>query len=332
MPTRMKLLRLSHLFVALVGACSCIGCGGHSQRSSEATEDNSPSGFAVVELFTSESCSSCPPADALVNRLADEAQKNKSPICCLAFHVDYFNRLGWVDKLSDVAYTRRQEWYGTIYNNAEIYTPMMIVNGGEPFLGYDETTVRKQIRQALNRPAADQISLTVREHLPDRGLHVDYAVKGTMSGELIHIAVIESGVGKKISGGENAGKYLFHDCVVRIFKTEPVGAGGTGSVNFQPIKLAGGKFDSVIAFQQDQKNGHITGAARCLWPADNRRQFIVQRIASTDCPGIGSRAAGARPALSVFPECWRSTPAPRERAAARSKTSPVAEGQNDYDS
>lgn len=250
------------LIVALTSAVTCIGCRPGIQAAREVKSDPAAPGFALVELFTSESCSSCPPADALLNRLADEGRRNKSPIYCLALHVDYFNRLGWVDKLSDAAYTRRQEWYGTISNNAEIYTPMMIVNGGEPFLGYDEVAARKQIRHALATPAADQISLTVQEHDGGGGLRVDYTVSGAFSGDLIHIAVIESGIGRKISGGENAGKYLLHDCVVRSFKSEPVGAAGKGSMDFEPVKLAGGKFDSVIAFLQNPQSGDITGAAR----------------------------------------------------------------------
>lgn len=131
--------------MALACTFAVAGCGTRSDTVHAPKDDGAAAenGIAVVELFTSEGCSSCPPADALLKRLADEARQDKRPVYCLAFHVDYFNRLGWVDKLSDAAYTHRQEWYGGLLDGVEVYTPMMIVNGRSPFLGYDEATAQK---------------------------------------------------------------------------------------------------------------------------------------------------------------------------------------------
>lgn len=84
--------------------------------------------FAVVELFTSQGCSSCPPADAQLARLTERAEKTKENIIALSFHVDYWNRLGWEDPYSNKAYSNRQYRYSG-YLSGRVYTPQMVVNG-----------------------------------------------------------------------------------------------------------------------------------------------------------------------------------------------------------
>src|ERR1700761_4599853 len=84
---------------------------------------------AVVELFTSEGCSSCPPADAALAEIVADARKSGAPIFPLAFHVDYWNNLGWTDRFSDPAYSRRQSDYARARKADDLYTPQMIVNG-----------------------------------------------------------------------------------------------------------------------------------------------------------------------------------------------------------
>ncbi len=251
--------------MALACTFAVAGCGTRSDTVHAPKDDGAAAenGIAVVELFTSEGCSSCPPADALLKRLADEARQDKRPVYCLAFHVDYFNRLGWVDKLSDAAYTHRQEWYGGLLDGVEVYTPMMIVNGRSPFLGYDEATARKNIQHGLQTPTPDRISLKIQNGLPGGEVRVEYQVEGPVSGGIIiHVAITESGISRKIAGGENAGKLLLHDCVVRSFKSESVGTGGEGSIAFDPSLIRGAKPDSIIAFLQNEKDGTISGAAR----------------------------------------------------------------------
>src|SRR5947209_8838656 len=88
-----------------------------------------PVGVAVVELFTSQGCSSCPPADKLLTDLSRDGRA----IFTLAFHVDYWNRLGWADTFSDAAYSRRQEQYAKAFGLDDLYTPQMVVNGNKQF-------------------------------------------------------------------------------------------------------------------------------------------------------------------------------------------------------
>jgi hypothetical protein len=97
-----------------------------------------PAPFAVVELFTSEGCSSCPPADRLLARIADEAAHSGQPVYALAFHVGYWDRLEWSDRFADPAFSRRQERYAAALGMPAVYTPEMIVNGRASFVGSDE--------------------------------------------------------------------------------------------------------------------------------------------------------------------------------------------------
>src|SRR5476651_2318953 len=105
-------------------------------------------GFVLIELFTSEGCSSCPPADELVARVQKE-DKDK-PVYILAYHVDYWNNLGWKDQFSSPAYSQRQRQYAA-WLKAEVYTPQIVVNGKKEFVGSEEGTLRNAIQSGLQK-------------------------------------------------------------------------------------------------------------------------------------------------------------------------------------
>ena len=114
-------------------------------------------GFAVVELFTSEGCSSCPPADDAVGRLDGQAKN----IYVLSFHVDYWNYLGWKDKYSSPAYSNRQQQYGAIFHVENIYTPQIIVNGKTQFVGSNETQLKESITASVAELPDNTIEIKV---------------------------------------------------------------------------------------------------------------------------------------------------------------------------
>src|SRR5438132_8543629 len=134
----------------------------------------------LVELFTSEGCSSCPPADALLRTLADAQPIAGAEIIALSQHVDYWDRLGWKDRFSSAAFTNRQQQYGRAFNIGSIYTPQMVVDGREQFVGSDASRARRAIGTALSAPHAvvsialdltgpDRVAVTVTARdLPDR--------------------------------------------------------------------------------------------------------------------------------------------------------------------
>ena len=110
--------------------------------------------FVVVELFSSEGCSSCPSADLLVSKLTAWARKNNEPVYPLIFHVDYWNNLGWRDVFSRPEFTERQRTYSNIFRDQGMYTPQMVVNGSDAFVGSDQGQLQKDLNRELSKPAS----------------------------------------------------------------------------------------------------------------------------------------------------------------------------------
>ena len=201
-----------------------------------------PPGFAVVELFTSEGCSSCPPAD----RLLADLSKNEG-VYALEFHVDYWNSLGWRDPYSAAAFSDRQRAYA---GAGQVYTPQMIVNGTDEFVGSDRERADAAIAAGLaERP---RVALTAQI----TGDRLTYRAQGAPTGSRLCVAIVDAHRSTKVPRGENAGKTLEHARVVRAFASAAL-AGEAGSMKLPGEVPAGG---SVVAFVQEE-SGAILGAA-----------------------------------------------------------------------
>jgi hypothetical protein len=213
--------------------------------------------FAVVELFTSEGCSSCPPADQVLAELADDAKKNGRRIFPLAFHVDYWNYLGWKDPYGLALSSERQEQYGAALRVNQSYTPQMVVNGSAEFVGSDRRRARKAVDAALAPPA--QARVTLRVKADGDGQKIQYQVSDAPKDAVLCVAVVESGLVSQVRRGENAGHTLSHTNVVRKFVTLPLG-GLTGSVVLESEFSSSKRDLQVIAFVQDSRTLAIFGA------------------------------------------------------------------------
>ncbi len=209
----------------------------------------------LVELFTSEGCSSCPPADRLLARLAAEQPIQGALVVPLALHVDYWNRLGWADPFSSSAFTERQGAYAATFGNAgRVYTPQMVVDGRTEFVGSDERAARHAIEAAARESRA-----FVRV-VPDGAASVRVTVAGAAAGSDVVLAVVEDGLSSDVTRGENAGRTLAHTAVARAL-------GVAGSVD------ARGRFDAevpvaagpgarrVLAFAQEKKTRRVLGVS-----------------------------------------------------------------------
>jgi hypothetical protein len=220
-------------------------------------------GFAVVELFTSEGCSSCPPADQLVARIQQEDQGQ--PVYILVFHVDYWDRLGWKDGFSDSRYTQRQNRYKNWLNIESIYTPQIVVNGRKEFVGSQESTLRSAIHSGLDQLPAAQ--LTVGDIRVDQGkVSWHYQVQNAAANSSLIVALVQRSATTEVKAGENNGRTLSHVQIVRNFTNTSVGtgAGGTGSLTI-PQGLVSGD-EELIAFVQHDDNGQIVAATRAAIP------------------------------------------------------------------
>jgi hypothetical protein len=257
--------------VCLIGRNTTSGQAAEEEKVQSKSEDETGTAFAVVELFTSEGCSSCPAADDLFGEIVQDAQKRQQRVFGLAFHVDYWNKLGWRDPFSDADFSRRQRDYAGALKTDQVYTPQMIVNGTTEFVGSDRARAHKQIEQALKQPAQADVKLG-QEHKHEPGTVVfTYEVKRAAQGTILNVAVVEGGLVSKVGRGENGGRTLHHENVVRTWKTSRLGAAATGTVQLKlPANLVR-KNSSVIAYVQDPDTWAVLGATAIeLQPADSR--------------------------------------------------------------
>ena len=214
-----------------------------------------PNGIAVVELFTSEGCSSCPPADELLSKLKNEADPN---VVLLAFHVDYWNYLGWKDRFSNVGYSARQQKYSKVLN-CDVYTPQMVVNGETQFVGSDEKAARNAINESLGHAASLSITVAPKYNAIDRSISIAYDVEGKADGEVLNIALVQKAALSNVLKGENSGRKLAHVNVVRDFQTVILN-NSTGTVKVTlPDEVTVGDMQ-VVAYTQLSSNLQVTGA------------------------------------------------------------------------
>lgn len=220
---------------------------------------------AVLELFTSEGCSSCPAADENLARLTEEADKVGPRVFTLELHVDYWNHLGWADPFSDARYSLRQGAYAKQLGAQGVYTPQLLVNGREELVGSDSARSRAAIARALQTPASAAVSFTARRH--DAAIDVEYRVSATQAVDL-NVAFADDAAQTHVPRGENADRLLLHRHVVRAFRSVRVGGAATGRVSV-PWRTAGTSTPVfVAAFASDPGTLAVLGADARLLPAE----------------------------------------------------------------
>jgi hypothetical protein len=220
-------------------------------------------GVAVVELFTSEGCSSCPPADAVLAEVSHQGRESGLRVFAVAFHVDYWDSLGWPDRFASPEHTARQEAYARSLGVRGLYTPEMVVDGRDAFIGSDRDRARASVASALGRPAAATVSLRARTSGPG-AIAVDYDVKGAPPGSVLSIVVVDRPASVSVRAGENAGQTLHHTDTARALATVNLSRhSGSQLVKVPPDDHP----DGVIAFVQVVGDGAgagmpIVGASR----------------------------------------------------------------------
>ncbi len=195
-------------------------------KPAEKIQPASQSGTVVIELFTSQGCSSCPPADRLLTALGSERFAGGT-IIPLAWHVDYWNRLGWSDPFSSERWSARQREYARVMRSSQVYTPQMILNGQTQLVGSSERAVRAEIARQLGRKSRGLVS--IRSVKPSASVvlielearadpsHNSSAVK-------LNVVLFENGVTTSVRRGENSGRALRNDHIVR-WASEPLSLG-----------------------------------------------------------------------------------------------------------
>jgi hypothetical protein len=222
-----------------------LGVVGCAAAASERPSDEGP---LVIELFTSQGCSSCPPADALLAELAHAGELGGRKLAPLTFHVDYWNDLGWDDPFSSPAWTARQQGYARALGDDRVYTPELIVAGAAGVVGSQSTSVTRAIASAPRQLAVTASAIWSTSQV---------VVTATAPvGADVFAAVWEDGTRTEVRRGENSGQTLGSDRVVRRLELV-ASAGHTGSLK---IALdARWRVGGVVAFAQ-RTDRRIVGA------------------------------------------------------------------------
>jgi hypothetical protein len=207
----MKSILFLAVFAIGVFAAGCLTQQAEGQKSGPAPVNQNASRVpVVVELFTSEGCSSCPPADRALKFLSEQQPVNGAEIIPLAFHVDYWDNLGWKDKFSSAAFSRRQELYVSRFGLDSSYTPEMVVDGKSEFVGSDTGRASSKIAEA----ASDKNG-TISLNLNGDAISVSISELPEHHSATVFLAVTESDITSVVKGGENGGQTFNHSSVVR---------------------------------------------------------------------------------------------------------------------
>jgi hypothetical protein len=254
-----EMIKLSALLLALTS---------WFMAASDAPHGNTPAPV-LVELFTSEGCSSCPPADALLQQLDRTQPVNGAQLIVLSEHVDYWNHIGWTDPYSSRFFSDRQSAYSDRFGLRTVYTPQMVVDGNAEFVGGDPQLASQAVQKALSLPKVavriSGISLdaskSLRAHIDTDALPESLKIRKAE----VYLVVALNHAESQVLRGENSGHRLSHVGVVQsLTKIGNLDAGKTFSRDAQ-VKLDP-KTDltnlRVIAFVQQPGQRLVLGAAQ----------------------------------------------------------------------
>jgi hypothetical protein len=251
---RAKMFAMKQIQILVLLCAAALTIGSSAQSTSLMSRK-----AVVVELFTSEGCSSCPPADALLGRLRQETLVEGVEVIPLGLHVDYWNHQGWIDRFSSASYTERQVKYADHLHVEGPYTPQMVVDGSWQFTGNDPMRALQAIQQAASRPSQADVQIA-----PAGEGKFQVTVKGApnASGDVM-LALTEDNLASKVSGGENSNRELHHSAVVRELRL----LGHLRNGNFEDRVSVNLKKDwkredlRIVVFAQQSHAGAIEGAA-----------------------------------------------------------------------
>jgi len=216
----------------------------------------------LVELFTSEGCSDCPPADKLLEQLDLKQPIPGAHAIVLSEHVTYWNHDGWRDPFSLDAMTERQEDYDRRFGLDSSYTPQMVVDGTTQFVG---NNAKALVAAVTNAAKTSKQQLSIENARWDHGSVVFSVRAEASSNAKLYAALAADATHSEVTRGENAGRTLRHTAVVRVIKDF-----GGDSIDGRPLKLSGpdpvrkgesGGTFRLVVFLVDHKTGHVLGAA-----------------------------------------------------------------------
>jgi len=264
--TTMRIALVSMVTVFLITAWAVV-------RGSEPLHESGARTPVLVELFTSEGCSSCPPADRFLQKLDGQPIPGAEMIV-LSEHVDYWNHIGWKDPYSARFYSERQSAYAKRFGLDSVYTPQIVVDGASEFVGSNSRLADKAFTKALGIPKIPvHLSSISADASNTLHAHLETGTLGSSFGSPeadVYVAVALNRAESQVSAGENSGHRLAHVSVVRSLTK--IGALKQGQALAQDVQLklepgSGSRNLRLIAFVQEPRQGRVLGAASILFSA-----------------------------------------------------------------
>ncbi|WP_157258271.1 DUF1223 domain-containing protein [Pedobacter ginsenosidimutans] len=252
MKTLKRIAIVNAVIVAVIALSAFIWVGSAQEKKIEQPVNGK--GFAVLELFTSEGCSSCPPAEELLAKI--EKESNGKPVYVLGYHVDYFDNLGWKDVFGSPENTKRQKKYSA-WLNAQVYTPQLVINGAQEFIGSNESEVRNAInKQLLNKKYTASLAFDTKRDGEE--LTINYETKDTQASDDLLFALVQKGGSTHVQRGENAGLKLSHVQIVRKTLTLSLKDAKSGTAVLNIPKGSNAEKWEVIGMVQHKITGAIS--------------------------------------------------------------------------
>ncbi len=243
-----KAVLLCGMAIQLLAACQ-------SQPAQPIIKATAPAadGFAVVELFTSQGCSSCPSADALLGIEISTYAKAGKKLIALSFHVDYWNRLGWTDPFSQHLFSQRQYGYSAKMKGDGVYTPQAIVNGEQGAVGSNQGKVEGFINTAIAKKSEASLVIATVE---TKGNSLDITYQYTGPTAELQIAVVEKQINTPVKAGENEGRTLTNYNVVKSWKTTAAENGSHLAEIETPAGYKASEY-AVVIYAQEKDYGKV---------------------------------------------------------------------------
>lgn len=257
-----RLRKVSLQSIPLLVGCFFLltGCQGPDSGAVDArTPDDTP---VVLELFTSQGCSSCPPADALLSQFRAEKTIHGREVIVLSHHVDYWNRLGWTDPYSRPEASDRQEYYARALSTGGLYTPQMVIDGRYETVGHNESEIRNAIQtsQEESRDSPGELAIFLARKATGTLLVSARSSRELNSDERLFLVLVQDGLSNPVPRGENANRTLTHDGIVLgLWPMEPSKTPGRYS-RILDTDSTDGEFRLIVLHQKN--SGEIIDASQ----------------------------------------------------------------------
>lgn len=188
----------------------------------------------VLELFTSQGCSSCPPADAVLEEIKNNS--NPKEIIPLSYHVDYWDYIGWKDPFASKQFTKKQRFYGHKFNSSSIYTPQLVINGKEHIVGSDRTNIIRKIEHKLKSKKNPNTITLKNVAKQNSNIDFSYHIDGNIENKNIHFILVLNEKTTSVKRGENSNRTLTNNNIVVKEEIKPI-ANNNGTYSLEIPKI-----------------------------------------------------------------------------------------------